>query len=76
MPQDGLQRLSDFLDRLDNEGVHYQIDQVRPEALLVFFTPVGTRVEVDVFPDHMTYRCFTGNEDVFHDDARLKALME
>jgi hypothetical protein len=64
----------DFLDALDEAGVHYQIDQVRPDALLVFFTLVGVRVEVEFFVDRITYRCFKGHEDVLADEALLMRL--
>jgi len=74
--KDGLQRVLDFLDALDDAGVHYQIDQVRPDALLVFFTLVGVRVEVDFLVDRMTYRCFKGHEDVIADDVLLMRLVE
>lgn len=77
MNKDGLQRVLDLLDVLDEEGVHYQIDQVRPDALLVFFTLVGVRIEVDFFVDRMTYRCFKGREDVHvEEDVLMKLINE
>ena len=76
MKKDGQQRVLDFLDALDEAGVHYQIDQARPDALLVFFTLVGVRVEVDFLVDRMTYRCFKGHEDVVADDGMLMRLVE
>ena len=50
MELDGLQRMLDFLDTLEDEGVHFVIDQVDPGSLLVSFTLVGTRVEVISIP--------------------------
>ena len=76
MNSDGLKRVLDFLDILDKENVHYQIDQVRPDAILVFFTLVGVRVEVDFFVDRMTYRCFKGHEDVHVDESMLMDLIQ
>ena len=73
---DGLQRVLDFLDILEKEGVDYQIDQVRPDAILVFFTLVGVRVEVDFFVDRMTYRCFKGHEDVYLDESMLTQMIK
>jgi hypothetical protein len=75
MKKDGLQRVLDFLDFLDEKGVHYQTDQVRPDALLVFFTLVGVRVEVDFFVDGMRYRYFKGHEDVEIDQKLLMNLI-
>jgi len=76
MNSDGLKRVLDFLDILDKENVHYQIDQVRPDAILVFFTLVGLRVEIDFFVDRMTYRCFKGHEDVHVDESMLMDLIQ
>jgi hypothetical protein len=73
MPNDGLQKMLDFLRNLQNKGIHYQIDQASPDALLAFFTIVGGRVEVEFRPDGMRYRTFIGNEDVLDD---LKFLTE
>jgi hypothetical protein len=73
---DGLQRVLDFLDILDKEGVHYQIDQLQPDAIMVFFTLVGVRVEVSFFADRMTYRCFKGHEDVHSDERTLNNLIK
>lgn len=67
---DGLQRVLKFLDRLDNAGVHFVIDQERPQSLLIRFTLVGTRVEVEATPEQLSYRQFGGNEDV-HNDLQL-----
>ena len=42
--------------------------------MLVFFTLVGVRVEVEFFVDRITYRCFRGHEDVLADEALLMRL--
>ena len=75
MNKDGLQRILDFLDILDEKGVHYQIDQVRPDSIMVFFTLVGGRVEVDFSVGGMTYRHFKGHEDVHVDESLLMGLI-
>ncbi|MEQ1731851.1 MAG: hypothetical protein ABL982_26050 [Vicinamibacterales bacterium] len=72
---DSLERVLEFLTFLEGKGVHFQIDQVRPDAILVFFTLVGVRVEVDFFVGRMEYRCFRGNEDVLEDQALLLELI-
>ena len=74
MELDGLQRMLDFLDTLEDEGVHFVIDQVDPGSLLVSFTLVGTRVEVDFYPDRMEHRVFKGSEDVHNDKSLLDQL--
>jgi hypothetical protein len=68
--QDGLGRLLQVLRKLDDAGVHFVISQASSEALLVRFTLVGTRVEVEAFPDRLMCRHFAGSEDV-HDDMAL-----
>lgn len=73
--KDGLQSALDFMDFLDEKGVHFQVDQVRPDAIMVFFTLIGTRVEVDFFVDRMAYRCFKGHEDVYVDESILMGLI-
>ena len=75
MEKDGLQRALDFMDFLDEKGVHFQIDQVRPDAIMVFFTLVGARVEADFFVNGMAYRCFKGREDVYVDEGTLMSLI-
>lgn len=74
--KDGLQRVLEFMDFLDEKGVHFQIDQVRSDAIMVFFTLVAARVEVDFFVDHMAYRCFKGHEDVYVDESVLMDLID
>lgn len=73
--KDGLQRALDFMDFLDEKGVRFQIDQVRPDAIMVFFTLVGARVEVDFFVNGIAYRCFKGHEDVHVDESTLMGLI-
>lgn len=75
MKKDGLQRILDFLDHLDEKGVHYQIDQVRPDSIMVFFTLVGGRVEVDFSVEGMKYRYFKGREDVHVEENILMDLI-
>lgn len=75
MEKDGLQRALDFMDFLDEKGVHFQIDQVRPDAIMVFFTLVGARVEVDFFVNGIAYRRFKGHEDVYVDESTLMSLI-
>ena len=46
MKNDGLQRMLDFLNFLDENNIHFYIEQHAPEWLTVTLTLVGTRVEV------------------------------
>lgn len=75
MKQDGLERMLDFLDLLREKGIHFWIEQQAPEALMVTFTLVGKRVEVEFFVDHLEFGVFAGNEDVSRDEAALRGLI-
>jgi hypothetical protein len=75
MRADGLQRMLDFLDVLREKGIHFWIEQQAPEALMVTFTLVGRRVEVEFFDDHLEFSYFKGNEDVSRDEKLLMALI-
>ena len=76
MSKDGFLTMLDFLKNLRARGIHYQLDQISPESLMVFFTVVGGRVEAEFRPDGMRYRTFTGNEDVLDDIKRLMELIK
>jgi hypothetical protein len=74
--RDGLQRMLGFLELLSNKGIHYFIEQDRPDSLMVTFTMVGIRVEVDFFVDHFEFSVFRGNEDVEVDERILLKLIK
>lgn len=76
MKQDGLERMLDFLDLLREKGIHFWIEQQAPEALMVTFTLVGARVEVEFFVDHLEFSIFSGNEDVSRDETALRDLVK
>jgi hypothetical protein len=59
-----------FLSDLRDLRIHFSIHQYRHDSIMVFFTLVGCRVEVDFFIDHIEFSHFDGNEDV-HDDWKL-----
>jgi hypothetical protein len=73
---DGLDRLLGFLAKLNKRGVSYSLSQHRPDTIMVTFTVVGARIEVDFFNDHLEYSIFTGNEDVEGDVTRLDRIIE
>ena len=71
----GLQGLLSFCGVLRNNNIHYSIHQYSDDALTVFFTLVGKRVEVQFFEDWWNYSFFSGDEDVFDDKESLEKLM-
>ncbi len=76
MTKDGLQRMLDFLNFLDDKGVHFYLEQNAPDSLRVTLTLVGCRVEVAFFADHMEFSTFKGNEDVSRDEKVLYDLIK
>lgn len=56
---------------LEREGIPYRLDRHRDDSILITATPVGERIEIDVFEDgHKEYSRFRGSEDV-EDDIRI-----
>jgi len=73
---DGLQRLLNFLALLRARKIMFNIEQQSNDALMVSFALVGVRVEVEFFVDHLEFSYFTGDEEVYRDEAQLKRLIE
>ncbi len=76
MAIDGLQRMLDFLNHLDDRNIHYFIEKYSPDGLTATLTFVGLRVEVEFTPEGINYSCFEGHEDVFSDEKRLYDLIK
>jgi hypothetical protein len=75
MKKDGLQRLLEFLDILDEADVTYRIERQTPDELLVTFARHGARAEVMFSVDEMLYSLFHGDERSSVDEAALKAFI-
>ena len=75
--ENDVKNLSDilkFLDYLRENSVKFDIKQSRPDSLMVTFTIILFRVEVDFFYDHIEFSYFTGDEAV-KDDLYLLDLI-
>ena len=72
----GMKDLLSFLNHLDGEGIYYRLDHLRQDSLMVSFTLVGMRVELDFFDDHVEFSVFKGNEDVETDTTFLADLIQ
>jgi hypothetical protein len=59
-----------FLNVLKSKNIKFDLSQDRPESIMVTFTLVGCRVEVDFFEDHIEFSYFTGDESV-HDNWKI-----
>jgi hypothetical protein len=57
--------LFELVSALERGRIHLTLQRHRPDTILVTFTLVGERVEVDVFEDgHMEVSRFKGNESI------------
>ena len=72
----GIRDLLSFLNYLGKERIHYRLDHLREDSIIVSFTLVGMRVELDFFEDHVEFSFFKGNEDVETDTGLLADLIK
>ncbi|MGO4523860.1 hypothetical protein AB4097_03245 [Microvirga sp. 2MCAF35] len=72
----GIRDLLSFLNYLDKERIHYRLDHLREDSIMVSFTLVGLRVELDFFDDHVEFSFFKGSEEVETDTGLLAALIK
>jgi len=75
MKLEGLKDILSFLQFLNQRKVQFVLSQERTDSIMVSFTLVGVRVEVDFFDDHIEYSLFTGDEWVLDDQAALVSLI-
>lgn len=59
-----------FLNFLNSEKIHYRIEHLRDDSIMVSFTLVALRIELDFFEDHVEFSTFKGDESV-EDDSEL-----
>jgi hypothetical protein len=64
-----------FLTFLRSKKITFRIEQDREDSIMVTFTLVGVRVEVDFFTDHLEYSYFKGSEAVHSDGESLMRLI-
>ncbi len=72
----GFSRLLQFLDYLRDRKLQFSLSQDRSDSIMVSFTLVGARVEVDFFEDHMEFSKFIGSEDVYSDEGELHEFID
>ncbi|MBI5928509.1 MAG: hypothetical protein HY862_04330 [Chloroflexi bacterium] len=71
-----LQKLLDFLDRLEDEGLWYHLTHSRPETICVFIDIPGERWEVEFFADgHIEFERFRSSGDL-EDESVLEQFMK
>ena len=65
-----------FANFLEEKHVTYSIHKYSDDAITVFFTIVGARIEVEFNNSEATYSVFRGNEDVLDDQGALFRMIE
>lgn len=69
------QKLLDFLDRLEHEGLWYRLDHFRPETICVCVDVPGERWEVEFFADgHIEFERFRSVNGIEPDGELEKHL--
>lgn len=76
MKKDGLARMLEFLDLLDEKKVTYFITRYSPDGLTVTVTLYKIRVEVEFTVDEMRFSFFEGTEDVLTDESVLYGMID
>lgn len=71
----GLEGMLEFLEFLRSKKITFRIEQQREDSVMVTFTLVGVRVEVDFFVDHFEFSYFRGSEAVISDREALMRLI-
>ena len=75
MKLNGFDGLIKILKLLDDNRIDFKLDRQRDDAIMITFALVGTRVEVEIFSDHIEYSVFHGTEDVLFDQEYLIELI-
>lgn len=76
MRLNGIKDLLSFLNDLDKQSIYYRLDHLRDDSIMVSFTLVGLRIELDFFDDHVEFSYFKGSEGVETDIALLASLIK
>ena len=76
MQINGIKDILPFLNFLKKEGIFYRLDHLRHDSIMVSFTLVGVRIELDFFEGHVEFSFFKGTEDVETDMGLLAELIK
>ena len=76
MELNGIRDLIPFLNFLKDSHIFFRLEHERADSIMVCFTLVGARIELDFFDDHIEYSVFTGDEFVLEDQAELFRMIE
>jgi len=65
-----------FLAFLKQHHVFFRLENNRSDSIMVCFTLLRIRVELDFFDDHIEFSYFTGSEDVENDQKLLFGMIK
>jgi hypothetical protein len=66
-----------FCRLLEENKRYFTFARQRDDSIMITFTVVGGRIEVDFFEDgHIEYSLFSGDESVLDDFQNLKQIIE
>ena len=72
-----LEKLLDFLVKLDDRKIHYTLAHHREEAIMVFVAVTGERWEIEFFADkHVEVEIFKSSSSSLEDEGALDRLFE
>ena len=72
-----LQKLLDFLIKLDEKKIHYTLAHHREEAIMVFVAVPGERWEIEFFADeHVEIEIFKADSNGLEDESALDRLFD
>ena len=76
MPQDGLQRILDFTQRLREQGISFRIERQSPDELMVTFSQNEKFVEVNFDPTEVWFSHFAKDSSGEMNDEILRGLLK
>ena len=76
MELNGIRDLLPFLNYLKDSSISFRLEHDRADSVMVCYTLVGKRIELDFFDDHIEYSIFAGDESVLDDQETLFRLID
>lgn len=71
-----LEKLTNFLDRLDREDIHYNLSSIREGAVMVGVTVANERWEIEFMADGDIEIEIFKSDDEIHDFSVIERLFE
>ena len=69
--------LFDIMRKLEKHRIHFIIQRMREDSIMITVTLVGERIEIDVFEDgHIEFSRFLGSEEALTNLELLNGILE